>query len=51
MPGTGFYGIDISYAQVNVDWQSIAPEIDFVIMRAGYGQGHEDAMLASHYQA
>lgn len=51
MPGTGFYGIDISYAQTNVDWESISPEIDFVIMRAGYGQGHKDAMLASHYQA
>ena len=46
----GYYGVDVSYAQPNVDWQSLFPVVDFVIIRAGYGQGNEDAMLASHIQ-
>ena len=46
----GYYGIDVSYAQPNVDWASVFPVVDFVIIRAGYGQGNEDTMLSSHIQ-
>ena len=46
----GYYGIDVSYAQPTVDWASVFPVVDFVIIRAGYGQGTEDNMLASHIQ-
>ena len=35
-------GIDISYAQGNILWNKVTG-IDFVIIRAGYGQNHIDA--------
>lgn len=42
-------GIDISYCQTRVDWNTL--NVDFVIMRAGYGRevSQKDAMFESHY--
>ncbi|HHX57516.1 MAG TPA: glycoside hydrolase, partial [Clostridiales bacterium] len=45
-------GIDISYAQNNVDFAKVkADGFDFVIIRAGYGKfaSQKDAMFESHY--
>lgn len=47
-----FKGIDISYAQNNVDFTKIkASGIDFAIVRAGYGREitQKDKMFESHY--
>jgi GH25 family lysozyme M1 (1,4-beta-N-acetylmuramidase) len=30
-------GIDVSYYQKNIDWQKVKPNIDFAILRCGYG--------------
>ena len=45
-------GIDISYAQTNIDFAKIkATGVKFVIIRAGYGKyaNQKDSMLESHY--
>lgn len=34
--GTKF-GIDVSYAQGTINWDLVAPQIDFAILRCGYG--------------
>ena len=43
-------GIDISYCQTAVDWNTL--KVDFVIMRAGYGKyaSQKDNMFESHYK-
>ena len=43
-------GIDISYCQKAVDWNTL--KVDFVIMRAGYGKYayQKDVMFESHYK-
>lgn len=43
-------GIDISYCQKSVDWNTL--KVDFVIMRAGYGKYayQKDSMFESHYK-
>lgn len=38
-----YYGIDVSYSQGTIDWTQTAAEVDFVIVRAGYGQNNIDA--------
>ena len=42
-------GIDISYCQTRIDWDKL--DVDFVIMRAGYGRevSQKDTMFESHY--
>jgi len=30
-------GIDVSYAQAKIDWETVKNEVDFVIIRCGYG--------------
>lgn len=45
-------GIDISYAQANIDFEKIkATGVKFVIIRAGYGKyvNQKDKMFESHY--
>ena len=32
------YGIDVSYAQGMIDWDKVAPQVDFAIIQCGYGQ-------------
>lgn len=32
-----YFGIDVSQHQVYIDWDTVAPNIDFVIIRCGYG--------------
>ena len=34
-------GIDVSYYQGNIDWEAVKPQIDFAIIRCGYGQNRE----------
>ena len=38
-----YRGIDVAYVQGVVDWDKVKPQIDFAIIRAGYGQGNIDA--------
>jgi GH25 family lysozyme M1 (1,4-beta-N-acetylmuramidase) len=38
-----FKGIDVSYVQGEIDWDKVKSQIDFAIIRAGYGQGNIDA--------
>ena len=35
------YGIDVSYWQGEIDWDTVASQIDFAIIRCGYGQNRE----------
>lgn len=46
-------GVDISYCQTDVDWDKVkaSGEVDFVILRAGYGSesSQVDKMFESHY--
>ncbi len=44
-----FKGIDISKYQEKVDWDTVAENNHFVIIRAGYGLGHIDKMYETHY--
>lgn len=32
-----YFGIDVSHHQGNIDWDAVAPQIDFAILRCGYG--------------
>ena len=36
-------GIDISYHNGEIDFQKVKPNVDFIIMRAGYGTKREDS--------
>lgn len=38
-------GIDVSYAQGNIDWSKVSKEVDFAIIREGYGQVYNDSMF------
>ena len=44
-------GIDISYCQQNVDYDKVAQQFDFAIIRAGYGKvaSQKDNMFEKHY--
>ena len=44
-------GIDISYCEPKVDWNTLKDSVDFVIIRAGYGRllSQKDTMFESHY--
>ena len=46
-------GIDISLWQGNIDWEKIKDEVDFVIIRAGYGKlsSQKDARFEEYYAA
>lgn len=35
-------GIDVSEHNGVIDWKTVSENVDFVIIRAGYGKGHED---------
>ena len=39
-------GIDVAYVQGAVDWERVKSQIDFTIIRAGFGQGNIDAQAA-----
>ena len=36
-------GIDVSKHQGKIDWAKVSPQIDFAMLRAGYGKGNLDA--------
>ena len=36
------YGIDVSYAQARIDWEQVATDKEFAIVRAGYGSNNID---------
>ena len=38
-----FNGIDVSRHQGNIDWDSVKPNVDFAIIRAGFGKNNIDA--------
>lgn len=49
---TEIKGIDVSYAQGNVDWEEVKRAgIEFVMIRAGYGReiSQKDSLFESHY--
>lgn len=39
-------GIDVSEFQGEIDWDTLAPQIDFAMIRAGYGQNNADGQFA-----
>ena len=41
--------VDISSYQTGVNYAKAAEGLDGVILRAGYGKGHEDGMFQTHY--
>lgn len=45
------YGVDISYANINIDKIGDVKNADFIIIRAGYGKNHIDDKLFSHLTA
>ena len=45
-----FQGIDVSTYQENVDWNTVAQNNHFAIIRAGYGFGHIDDYYLRNYQ-
>jgi GH25 family lysozyme M1 (1,4-beta-N-acetylmuramidase) len=44
------FGIDLSGWDDVVYWDTLKQEVQFVILRAGYGQGKSDAVYESYYQ-
>lgn len=42
-------GIDVSVWQGNIDWSKAAKEIDFAIIRAGYGSSGKDKKFEQNY--
>lgn len=38
-----YEGVDVSYANGNINWADVASEKDFAIIRAGYGQNNIDS--------
>ena len=49
MAKTEIKGIDVSFNQENVDWEQVkADGVKFAILRAGFGDGNQDAMFESH---
>lgn len=45
------FGVDVSYAQGEIDWDTFYGSKDFVILRAGYGQGNIDAQAVRNADA
>lgn len=37
-----YFGIDVSYSQGSIDWDTVAPNIDFAIIRCGYAEDNPD---------
>jgi len=44
-------GIDVSYAQGNINWDKAKNHIDFAIIRAGYGKGNIDSKFIQNIKA
>ena len=44
------FGIDLSGWDDVVYWDTLKNEVQFVILRAGYGQGNPDSVYESYYQ-
>lgn len=44
-------GIDVSYAQAKIDWDKVKGNIDFAIIRAGYGKGNVDSRFHDNIKA
>ena len=43
------YGVDVSTWQGEIDWNALHGEIDYAIIRAGYGTGNEDNQYQRNY--
>ena len=46
-----FKGVDVSYYQGNIDWNTARQNIDFAILRAGYGQNNIDKKFIEYANA
>lgn len=46
-----FKGVDVSYYQGNIDWNTARQNIDFAILRAGYGQNNIDKKFVEYANA
>ena len=44
-------GIDVSHLNGIIDWKKVKPQIDFAMLRAGYGNDHIDEALHSNASA
>ena len=42
------FGVDISYHNGNIDFSVLSKNVEFIIIRAGYGQGNVDKKLAEY---
>ena len=43
-------GIDVSEHQGAIDWEKVKPQIDYAILRAGYGKNHIDRQFVRNAQ-
>lgn len=46
--GVTKFGVDISYHNGNINFETLSKNIDFAIIRAGYGQGNIDTKLVEY---
>ena len=44
-------GIDVSYSNGEINWAQVKPQIDFAILRAGYGRNNIDARFVENARA
>lgn len=44
-------GIDVSYINGAIDWEKVKPQIDFAMIRAGYGANHVDKAFSINASA
>ena len=44
-------GIDVSYYQGDIDWSQVSQNVDFAILRAGYGQNNIDKKFVEYANA
>lgn len=44
------HGIDVSEHQGMIDWERVKPQIDFAMLRVGYGKNHIDRQFARNAQ-
>ena len=43
-------GIDVSEHQGAIDWERVKPQIDFAMLRVGYGRNHIDRQFVRNAQ-
>ena len=44
------HGIDVSEHQGMIDWETVKPQIDYAMLRVGYGKNHIDRQFVRNAQ-